>query len=76
MHNPHVTEDTVKKTLRVEDARFAELERAHRQLDEALMRYELHVYLSPEDEQQRRELQKRKLALKDQMARLVRQQLN
>ena len=76
MHQLHIAEDAMKSKLRQEDPHYVELEHQHRELDDALLRYELHVYLSPEDEQARRELQKRKLALKDQLAALVRKQLN
>ena len=71
MHQMHVSEDALKIKLRKEDPEYAELELAHRRLDDQLMRYELHVYLSPEDEQMRRELQKKKLALKDQLAAML-----
>ncbi len=74
MHQVHVSEDVLKLKLRKEDPYYAELEIAHRRLDDELLRYELHVYLSPEDEKTRRELQKKKLALKDQMAEMLRQQ--
>ncbi len=74
MHQLQVSEDALKVKLRKDDPHYAELELAHRRLDDQLMRYELHVYLSPEDEQVRRELQKKKLALKDQMAVLLRKQ--
>lgn len=74
MHQLHVSEDALKVKLRKEDPHYAELEVAHRKLDNELMTYELHVYLSPHDEQVRRELQKKKLALKDQMASLLRKQ--
>ena len=74
MHQLHVSEDALKVKLRKEDPQFAELEMAHRKLDDELMRYELHLYLSPEEEQTRRELQKKKLALKDQMAELLRKE--
>ncbi len=72
MHQMHVSEDALKVKLRKQDPVFAELELAHRRLDDQLLQYELHVYLSPEDEQIRRELQKKKLALKDQLEALLR----
>lgn len=72
MHMMHVSEDQMKAKLRNEDPNFAELERAHRKLDEALMLFELHVYLSPEDEHVRRDMQKQKLAVKDQMEAMMR----
>lgn len=74
MHQLHVSDDALKMKLRKEDPYFAELEVAHRKLDDELMRYELHIYLSPEEEQTRRELQKKKLALKDQLEALLHKQ--
>ncbi len=74
MHQMHVSEDALKLKLRKQDPIYAELELAHRKLDDELMRYELHLYLSPEEEQTRRELQKKKLALKDQLAELLRKE--
>jgi len=69
--NVEVAEEAVKEKLRVEDPEFQQLEREHRQLDRELMTFETHVYLSPEEEIERRRLQKLKLAAKDRMMELV-----
>ena len=65
MNVAEVSEETVRARLRSEDPEFQRLEQEHRQLDQQLMTFETHVYLSPEEEFERRRLQKLKLAAKD-----------
>jgi uncharacterized protein YdcH (DUF465 family) len=74
MQQMHVSEDALKTKLRKEDPTFLELELKHRRLDNELMRFELHVYLSPQEERERRDMQKQKLAVKDRMAAILRSQ--
>lgn len=74
MQQMHVSEDALKTKLRKEDPHFLELEQEHRKLDNELLRFELHVYLSPQEEQARRQMQKQKLAVKDQLAAMLRRQ--
>ena len=74
MNVAEVAEDVVREKLRTEDPEFQRLEREHRQLDKELMNFETHVYLSPEEEFERRRLQKMKLAAKDKMMDLIRRQ--
>ena len=64
----------MKTQLRQKDPSFLELEQKHRKLDDELMRFELHVYLSPQEERERRDMQKQKLAVKDKIAAMLRRQ--
>jgi len=73
MNVAEVTDETVRAKLRTEDPEFQRLEQEHRQLDQQLMHFETHVYLSPEEEFERRRLQKLKLATKDKLTEMVRQ---
>jgi uncharacterized protein YdcH (DUF465 family) len=72
MNVAEVTEETVRAKLRSEEPEFERLEREHRSLDRQLMTFETHVYLSPEEEFERRRLQKLKLATKDKMMEMIR----
>jgi uncharacterized protein YdcH (DUF465 family) len=72
MNVAEVSEETVRTKLRTEDPEFQRLEVEHRRLDQQLMKFETHVYLSPEEEFERRRLQKLKLAAKDRMMDMIR----
>ncbi|MDH4163066.1 MAG: YdcH family protein [Nitrospirota bacterium] len=72
MNVAEVAEDVVRERLRTEDPEFQKLEQEHRRLDKELMNFETHVYLSPEEEVERRRLQKLKLAAKDKMTDMIR----
>jgi len=72
MNVVEVTEDGVRAKLRTENPEFQQLEQEHRRLDKELMNFEIHVYLSPEEELERRRLQKLKLAAKDKMMEMIR----
>ncbi len=72
MNVAEVAEETVRTKLRTENAEFQRLEEEHRTLDKQLMNFETHVYLSPEEEFERRRLQKLKLAAKDRIADMIR----
>ena len=72
MNVVEVAEDTLRDRLRTENPEFQELEQEHRRLDRELMSFETHVYLSPEEELERRRLQKMKLAAKDKMMEMIR----
>jgi uncharacterized protein YdcH (DUF465 family) len=67
-----VSEETVRTKLRTEDPEFEQLEKEHRKLDRELLDFETHVYLTPEEEFERRRLQKLKLAAKDRMMDMIR----
>lgn len=72
MNVAEVSEESVRARLRTEDPEFQRLEQEHRQLDQKLLTFETHVYLSPEEEFERRRLQKLKLAAKDRIADMIR----
>ena len=72
MNVMEVSEEVLKAKLRTESSEFQQLEQEHRRIDKELMNFELHVYLSPEEEFERRRLQKLKLAAKDKMSEMVR----
>ena len=67
-----VAEETLRDRLRTENPEFQKLEQEHRRLESELMSFETHVYLSPEEELERRRLQKMKLAAKDKMMDMIR----
>ena len=67
-----VSEETLRAKLRTENAEFYQLEQEHRRIDKELMNFEIHVYLSPEEEVERRRLQKLKLAAKDKITEMIR----
>ena len=72
MNVMEVTEEALRAKLRTEDQEYQRLEQEHRKLDKELMTYETHVYLSPEEEFERRRLQKLKLVAKDKMMEIIR----
>lgn len=60
----------MKKAVASAEARIDALEREHHQLEVRLQELSRHPYLSPSEEQEVRELKKRKLMTKDQMLEL------
>ena len=72
MNVMEVSEEALRVKLRMENPEFQQLEQEHRKLDSVLMGFETHVYLSPEEEFERRRLQKLKLAAKDKMMEMIR----
>jgi uncharacterized protein len=72
MNVMEVSEEALRAKLRTENAEFQRLEQEHRKIDKELMNFEIHVYLSPEEEIERRRLQKLKLAAKDKMMEMLR----
>lgn len=72
MNVMEVSEEALRLKLRMESPEFKQLEQEHRKLDSELMSFETHVYLSPEEELERRRLQKLKLAAKDRMMEMIR----
>jgi hypothetical protein len=72
MNVAEVSEETVRTKLRSEDPEFQRLEQEHRKLDQQLMNFETHIYLSSEEEFERRRLQKLKLATKDRITDMIR----
>jgi uncharacterized protein YdcH (DUF465 family) len=72
MNVAEVSEEAVREKLRTENPEFQRIEQEHRRLDKELLNFETHVYLSPEEEIERRRLQKLKLAAKDKLTEMIR----
>jgi uncharacterized protein YdcH (DUF465 family) len=70
--NVEVSEDVLMARLRVEDPEYQKWEQEHRKLDDSLMTYEIYRYLTPEQEVERKRIQKLKLAAKDRMMDIIR----
>ena len=70
--NVEVKEEVLVQKLRVEDSEFQKWEQEHRQLENTLTRFEAHRYLNPEEEVERKRIQKLKLAAKDRMMEIIR----
>lgn len=70
--NVEVKEDVLMAKLRVEDPEYQKLEQEHRKLEDSLMAYETYRYLTPEQEVERKRIQKLKLAAKDKMMDIIR----
>ncbi len=73
MMSVEVKEEAVMAKLRVENPEFQKWEAEHRKLEDTLMAYESHRYLTPEEEMERKRIQKLKLAAKDRMMDIIRQ---
>ncbi len=72
MLNVEVSEDALVAQLRTEDPEFKKWEEEHHKLESSLKSIDSHVYLSPEEEIERKRIQKLKLAAKDKMMEMVR----
>lgn len=68
-----MTDEEIAKVLGSENEEFQKLKEDHKVLEDQLAEFERHVYLSPEDELERKKVQKLKLAKKDRMAELIRE---
>jgi uncharacterized protein YdcH (DUF465 family) len=67
-----VTEETLAARLRSENQEYQRWEQEHRKLEDTLMTFEAHRYLTPEEEIERKRVQKLKLAAKDRMVEIMR----
>ena len=65
------TLDAKMAALLEKNPEFKNLVQEHRMLDEKLKEFEKKVYLTPDEEVERKRLQKLKLAKKDQIARML-----
>jgi len=65
-------EEEIKELLRRENEEFKKLDEEHKSLKALLAEIDKKVYLSPDEEVERKKLQKLKLNKKDKMAELVR----
>jgi uncharacterized protein YdcH (DUF465 family) len=70
--NVEVNEEVLMAKLRVENPEFQKWEQEHRKLEDTLMSFESHRYLTPEEEMERKRIQKLKLAAKDRMREILR----
>jgi uncharacterized protein YdcH (DUF465 family) len=67
-----LTDARVSDLLRESSTEFRELEQAHHKLDAELAELQKRHVLTPQEEVVKKQLQKEKLAKKDQMAELIR----
>ncbi len=65
-------EEALVARLRVENNEFQMWEQEHEKLEDTLMKFETHRYLTAEEELERKRIQKLKLAAKDKMMDIVR----
>jgi uncharacterized protein len=72
MMNAEVNEEAIVTRLRSESQEYQQWEQEHRKLEDSLVTFEVHRYLTPEEEVERKRIQKLKLAAKDRMMDIVR----
>jgi hypothetical protein len=72
MMNVEVKEEALAAKLRIENQEYQRWEQEHKKLEDALMTFEVHRYLTPEEEIERKRVQKLKLAAKDRMMDILR----
>jgi uncharacterized protein YdcH (DUF465 family) len=65
-------EQEIVESLKKENEEFRKLIEEHHNLDGLLTEMDRKVYLTPEEELERKKMQKQKLARKDRMAELIR----
>jgi uncharacterized protein YdcH (DUF465 family) len=68
-------EEEIVKILKIldnENSEFQQLEREHRELEDKLTEINSRVYLSADEEMEKKKIQKLKLVKKDRMAEMVR----
>jgi uncharacterized protein YdcH (DUF465 family) len=65
-------EQEIVENLKKENAEFVKLMQEHHSLEGILTEIDKKVYLTPEEELERKKLQKQKLLKKDRMAELIR----
>ena len=72
MMDVEVKEEALVSRLRTENSEYQKWEQEHKQLENTLMLFETHRYLTPEEEVERKRIQKLKLAVKDKMMDIIR----
>lgn len=72
MNVMEVNEDVVKARLRTENPEYQRWEQEHSKLEHTLLSFESHRYLTPEEEVERKRIQKLKLVAKDRMMDMIR----
>jgi len=70
--NVEVRDDSLVARLRAENPEFQKWEQEHEKLEVSLMSFETHRHLTPEEEVERKRIQKLKLAAKDRMMEIIR----
>ncbi len=68
-----VNEEEIKELLKKENEEFKRLDEEHKNLKTLLAEIDRKVYLSADEEMERKKLQKLKLSKKDRMAELIRE---
>ena len=68
-----MNDEEIKELLRRENEEFKKLDEEHRGLKSLLAEMDRKVYLSTDEEMERKKLQKLKLIKKDRMAELIRE---
>ena len=66
------SEEAIREQIRTENPDFQKWEEEHHQLETVLATIDAHPYLSPDEEVERKRVQKLKLATKDKMMELIR----
>ncbi len=72
MNVMEVNEEVLRARLRMENPEFQKWEEEHHKLEATLASIDSHPYLTPEEEMQRKRIQKLKLATKDRMMEMIR----
>jgi uncharacterized protein len=72
MMDVEVNEEALVTRLRTENSEYQKWEQEHRKLENSLTLFETHRYLTPEEEIERKRIQKLKLAAKDKMMEIIR----
>ncbi len=67
-----MNDEEIKELLRKENEEFKKLNEEHKSLKSLLAEMDRKVYLSADEEMERKKLQKLKLSKKDRMAELIR----
>lgn len=72
MNVMEVQEEAVRDRLRREDPEFMKWELEHQRLKDTLKLLDSHPYLTPEEEVERKRIQKLKLLIKDRLMNMIR----
>ncbi len=67
-----VKDESLVSKLRVESQEFQKWEQEHSRLENSLATFETHRDLTPEEDMERKRIQKLKLAAKDRMMEIIR----
>jgi hypothetical protein len=70
--NVEIKEDALMARLKAENPEYQKWEQEHKKLEDTLMAFESYRYLTPEQEVERKRMQKLKLAAKDRMMDIIR----